>query len=139
MTETCPLPGCENLRGAGKTGGCSKSHANRLAAAARTGRPPRPETPAPEPGATCPMPGCENGRGPGKTGGCCLAHASKLAWGVRAGRAPQPDPPPVRAPRPPTKKQQLAEQLRLTERHGLIAEALRQREARIQAAYRAHR
>ncbi len=135
----CPLPGCSEPRGPGKTGACSKSHANRLAAAARAGRPPTPEPPAPEPGAECPLPGCSEPRGPGKTGACCLAHASKLAWSARNGSAPQPDPPAVRTPPHATKKAKAEEELRVNQRHQALAERLRQLDAASYAAFRAHR
>jgi hypothetical protein len=49
--EACPLPGCENPRGGGKTGGCCLAHATALAWAARPGR---PAVAAPKPGAVRP-------------------------------------------------------------------------------------
>jgi hypothetical protein len=37
-SERCPLPGCENPAGTGKTGACSGAHAAKIGAAARAHR-----------------------------------------------------------------------------------------------------
>jgi hypothetical protein len=118
----------------------------RLPASTQTPRPPnssargdsgsvRPVAARASGRALCPLPGCENLRGAGKTGGCCGAHATKLRWAAaRAGKlAPMPQPQPT------SKKQQLAEQQRRTERHTRLEQALQEREAGARAAYRARR
>jgi hypothetical protein len=85
--------------------------------------------------ALCPLPGCETPANPRfSTGACSGAHAAKLAAAARARISAA-----TTGPRPTSKKQQLAEQQRRTEHRGRLEQALQEREARVLAAYRAHR
>jgi hypothetical protein len=84
--------------------------------------------------ALCPLPGCENPAGTGSTGACSGAHATKLAAAARAAYRGAST-----GPRPTSKKQQLAEEQRRTEHRKRLEQALQEREARVLAAYRAHR
>jgi hypothetical protein len=88
----------------------------------------------------CPVPGCENPAGSGKTAACSLSHAGKLAWAARrpatAATRPAPRPAPAAEKQHVSKAQKRAEEQRRSEFHGRLDQALREREARVAAAYR---